>query len=116
MQIRFASTRLAGICNSGKDAVREFGPVGGKRLLQRLEDIASARNRAELALLPGRAHPMRRGQRSNEDQWTMDLHHPQRLVFIPDHDPLPLRPDGGPDLVQVTSVCIVEVADTHGDP
>jgi toxin HigB-1 len=116
MQIRFATTKMAKLCNSEKNALRAFGQVGGKRLMLRLEDIASARNLEELKLLPGRAHPMRRGERKNEEQWTMDLDHPQRLVFVPDHDPLPRRGDGGLDLAQVTAVCIVEVGDTHGDP
>ncbi len=116
MQVRFANTKLAKICNAAKAAVREFGPVGGKRLMQRLEDIASAPNLAVLTLLPGRAHPMRGGARANEAQWTMDLQHPMRLVFVPDHDPLPRREDGGLDLTQVTAVRIVEVTDAHGDP
>lgn len=114
MEIRFATTKLAKLCNSEKSAKRQFGSVGAKRLMQRLEDIASARNLEELMLLPGRAHPMGGGTRGQEAQWTMDLDHPQRLVFVPDHDPLPLRENGGLDVTQVTAVCIREVADTHG--
>ena len=115
MQIRFATTKLAKLCNLERNAIREFGPVGGKRLMQRLEDIASVRNLAELKLLPGRAHPLRKGARAKEEQWTMDLEHPQRLVFVPDHDPLPQRKNDGLDLMQVTAVCILEVTDTHDD-
>lgn len=116
MEIRFANAKLAKLCNVEKNAIQEFGPVGGKRLMQRLEDIASAQNLAALTLVPGRAHPMRRGERANDSQWTMDLHHPMRLVFVPNHDPLPVRQDGGLDLVQVTAICVLEVADTHDDP
>ena len=115
MQIRFANTKLAKLCNAERKAVQELGPVGGKRLMQRMEDIASARNLATLILLPGRTHPMRRGVRANEEQWTMDLHNPMRLVFVPDHAPLPYREDGGLDLLQVTAIRVLEVTDTHDD-
>jgi proteic killer suppression protein len=113
VQISFGSSKIAKLCNEEQLAIRKLGPVGGMRLMQRIDDIASAPNLEVLKLLPGRAHPMTAGARANEEQWTVDLEHPQRLVFIPDHDPIPLRDDGGLDLKQVTAVCIIEVADTH---
>lgn len=116
MEIRFASAQIAKLCNSGKHATGKLGPAGGKRLRQRMEDIAAAPNLAVLKQLPGRAHPMRRGERADRGEWTVDLDHPRRLTFIPDHAPLPLRDDGGLDLLQVTAVCILEVVDTHDDP
>tara|TARA_R110002049_G_scaffold106507_1_gene253909 strand:- start:2124 stop:2474 length:351 start_codon:yes stop_codon:yes gene_type:complete len=37
-----------------------------------------------------------------------------RLIFEPDHDPVPLLGDGGIDLKTVTAVKILEVSDYHG--
>lgn len=46
-------------------------------------------------------------------QLSIDLDHPYRLVFRPDHVPPPQRPEGGLDWSQVTAILIIEVVDTH---
>jgi len=37
---------------------------------------------------------------------SVDLDHPHRLIFLPDHDPVPLLPDGGLDWSRVTAIMI----------
>lgn len=37
-----------------------------------------------------------------------------RLIFIPDHDPVPRLKDGGLDWSKVTAIKILGVEDTHG--
>ncbi|MCL2266890.1 MAG: hypothetical protein FWC17_03890 [Treponema sp.] len=44
---------------------------------------------------------------------SVDLDHPYRLLFVPDHDPVPLKSDGGLDWKQVTAITITEIEDTH---
>jgi len=44
----------------------------------------------------------------------VDLDHPYRLIFVPDHNPVPKREDGGLDWSRVTAVIILGVEDTHG--
>lgn len=60
---------------------------------------------------PHRCHELT-GNRKG--QLTVDLDHPYRLVFTPNHDPLPVRPEGGLDWNKVTSIEIIEIEDTHG--
>ncbi len=48
-----------------------------------------------------------------EGHYAVTLSGNWRLVFRPDHDPLPLLPDGGVDLERVTAIKIVEVIDYH---
>jgi proteic killer suppression protein len=38
---------------------------------------------------------------------------PLRIVFIPDHDPLPLKPDGGLDWSRVTAIRITSIENYH---
>ncbi len=45
----------------------------------------------------------------------MSLWGSYRLVFVPDHDPIPTRADGGIDRTLVTKISITEVVDYHGD-
>jgi proteic killer suppression protein len=47
-------------------------------------------------------------------QLSVDLDHPYRLLFVPDHEPVPQRPEGGLDWQAVTAIKIKGVKDTHG--
>jgi proteic killer suppression protein len=44
----------------------------------------------------------------------LDVDHPYRLLFVPDHDPVPAKDDGGLDWTHVTAVRIIGIEDTHG--
>lgn len=60
--------------------------------------------------------PERRHQLTGDriGQYAVDLVHPKRLIFKPDHDPIPRRSDGGIDTDRVSAVTLVEVVDYHG--
>jgi hypothetical protein len=47
-------------------------------------------------------------------QFAMYLWGPYRLVFEPDHEPIPRLADGGINLTEVTKVIIREVVNYHG--
>ena len=57
-----------------------------------------------------RLHPLS-GDRAG--QFAVTLVHPYRLVFRPNHNPVPLGNDGGIDARQVTLIMIMEVVDYH---
>lgn len=61
---------------------------------------------------PERCHELTEGKRSV--QLSVDLDHPYRLIFVPDHNPIPIREEGGLDWSQVTAIKILGVEDTHG--
>jgi hypothetical protein len=46
-------------------------------------------------------------------QLAVDLIHPKRLVFVPDHAPVPTKDDGGLDWTGVTRIVVVEITDYH---
>ena len=72
------------------------------------------RRRATLSRVPT-APPERRHQLTGnrDEQYTVDINRQYRLVFVPDHDPIPRRPDGGVDTDRVTAIIITEVIDYH---
>ncbi len=82
-----------------------------KTLKNRLAVLRSART---LELVPN-SPPDRRHQLQGkrDEEYAVDLIHPYRLVFKPDHEPLPRKHDGGIDTKQVTSITIIEVIDYH---
>jgi hypothetical protein len=61
--------------------------------------------------MPGRCHEM---TADLDGKIAIDLRQPYRLLFAPDHNPVPRRPDGGLDWTRVTSIVILEVTDYHG--
>ena len=63
---------------------------------------------------PERCHELTGGQRGRARQLSIDLDFPFRLIFVPDHDPLPLKDDGGLDWRAVTRITILGAEDTHG--
>lgn len=65
----------------------------------------------DLQNLPGRCHELK-GDLA--ETLSLDLEQPYRLLFVPAHDSLPRKADGGLDWTQITAVEIVGVEDTHG--
>lgn len=77
----------------------------------RLASLHAAPALSAMEGVPGRCHQLR-GHRSIE--FAVDLWGPYRLVFVPDHDPVPTLEDGGIDRDRVTRILITEVVDYHG--
>ena len=63
---------------------------------------------------PARCHELTGGKRGQQCQLSVDLKYPYRLIFVPDHDPIPRKPDEGLDWEQVDTIKILEVGNTHG--
>lgn len=81
-----------------------------KRLRIRLDNLQAATCIEDLRHAPGRLHELS-GNRAG--QFALDLEHPRRLVFVPQHNSFPLTSDGGLDWRQITAVEIIEITDYH---
>ena len=82
------------------------------RVIQRRMAVLS--NAPSLFHVPS-TRPMRLHQLTGDrtGQFAVDLSHPLRLVFEPDHEPHPTRDDGGLDRERVTAIVVLEVVDYH---
>ena len=111
MQISFTNKKLAKLLNSQKETVLAYGYDNGIRILKRLQQVADAENLAELAKLPQtRVHQLKA---ERNEQISVDVKHPYRLIMVTDHDDVPRKPDGGLDWTRITKVTVIEVVDTH---
>ncbi|MGB7443554.1 MAG: hypothetical protein WA919_21025 [Coleofasciculaceae cyanobacterium] len=108
MKINFKDKNLKALCEQQKLTQRKLGKQMSRKLQARLADLIAASSVTELCA--GRPHPLH-GDRAG--QFALDLVHPQRLVFEPDHDPMPRTEDGGIDWSRVTRVCIIWMGDYH---
>ena len=108
MEITYANRELKKLCNKSNYAIRKLGDEGARKLQSRLSDIESAHDVTEL--IAGSPHPLK-GDR--EGDFSLRLHRAHRLVFRPEHDPIPRLEDRGIDWQNVTAVQIVEIGDYH---
>ena len=111
VQISFRTRRLARTFNSASSLTRRHGDRMARTIQMRLAVLKNARTLSQVPTTPPDRRHMLRGDRSG--QYAVDLVHPYRLVFVPDHDPIPRREDGGVNLDEVTAITIIEVVDYH---
>ncbi len=114
MKISFKSKKLMKMFNENDQLQKKHGKIRAKKIRLRMSELRAAQSLTDFwppKSGPSRCHELT-GKRAG--QLSVDLDHPYRLVFIPDHDPIPKLDDGGLDWSQVTSIKIIEVEDTHG--
>ena len=115
MVITFRNKRIEKTFNEGAQLVKTHGLIRAKKIRIRMQELRAAACLKDFwppKSPPGRCHELTEGRRSG--QLSVDLDHPYRLVFIPDHDPVPRLQDGGLDWSKVTAIKILGVEDTHG--
>ncbi len=111
MEIHFSSRKIQKVCNSEKAMRAAFGRPLAERLQQRLAELQAAETLDDISRLPpARCHEL---SQDRKGQLAVDLVHPKRLIFEPDHNPLPRKPDGGLDWSHVTSICVIDIIDYH---
>ncbi|MCC7439964.1 MAG: type II toxin-antitoxin system RelE/ParE family toxin [Armatimonadetes bacterium] len=111
MDIRFANRKLERILNEQKRLAQEYG-TRAKLIRRRLDELRAADSLAVMRTVPGAAFHLLTGDRKG--QYAVTVRHPFRMIVIPLHDPVPLRPDGGIDEANVTIIEIQEIVDYHG--
>lgn len=110
MDIVFKDKKLAKLCNSKRDLVKELGADRARRLQRRLDDLRAAKVLEDMRYLPGRCHEL---VKDRTGQLSLDLDHPYRLIFVPANEPVPRKPDGGLDWSRITAVKILCIDNTH---
>lgn len=110
MDIIFSSKRLRKECTEQAVGIKEYGLNCARKLRARLSDLEAAESLHQMRTLPGRLHQL---TGDLNGVYSLDLEHPLRLLFQPDHDPPKVLPDGGIDERAVTAVRIIGIKDTH---
>ena len=110
MDVEFINKRVKKECSSEKAMKGRWGPMTAKKLKRRLADIEAAKTLADMRHLPGRCHEL---VADRAGQLAVDLDHPRRLIFKPNHHPVPIRAAGGLDWAGVTGIVVLEITDYH---
>lgn len=82
-----------------------------EKIQQRLAELQAAESLADMREMPNaRCHEL---SGNFAGLLAVDLVHPDRLVFSPDHEARPELPDGGLDWQNVTKIVIEGIGDYH---
>lgn len=112
MDVAFRKRHLEKCANKQAIAQTELGPLRAKKFLARLTELRAADCLADLRNVPQADYHELTGDRKG--QLAGNLDHPYRLIFVPAHEPIPRKADGGLDWEQVTAVTVIEIVDYHG--
>lgn len=113
MHVGFRTTALARCYSEHRRAVRRWGESGGKKFIQRVNEIIAVETLADLMRIPAAQCHALKGNR--EGECAVMLAGGRRLVFEPDGDPSAWKnEDGGIDPDNVSAVLLKEVVDYHG--
>lgn len=115
MDITFKNKKLEKSFNEGAQLEAAHGQQRVRKIRLRMKELRAAETLMDFwppKSPPGRCHELTEGKR--QGQLSVDLDHPYRLIFVPDHNPVPTKEDGGLDWAQVTGIKIMGVEDTHG--
>lgn len=111
MEIEFTNKKLQKQLTTPQEMVKSFGADKAKRLKQRMEEIQSVSNLAELRLFPqANCHELTGDLKGF---LALDISKNWRLLFKPAHNPIPVKSDGGLDWSEVTKVSIEAIGDYH---
>lgn len=110
VDIGFTNAKLAKLCNSEDKLRGKYGPDLARAIQRRLGQIAAADSLAAMKLLPGNCHAL---SANLDGLIAISLIGKERLVFRPDHDPLPELASGGLDWSKVTKIVVEGIGDYH---
>lgn len=113
MDIAYKTKKMSKIFNSEGTLVKEYGSGRAKKVMMRQDFLRAAANLAQVPTSPPTRRHELKGDRKN--QFAVDLTGNYRLVFEPNHDPIPKKEDGGLNLQAITAITILSVEDYHND-
>ena len=113
MDIIITDRRLSKCANDNRKRVREYGKRQSDLIGVRLGELKAADNLEVMRALPrARCHELS-GDRKG--QLAVDLDYPFRLIFVPNHNPVPMKTDGGLNWSEVICIEVIEVVNYHED-
>ena len=111
MEISYATSKLQKLFNNDSKMRGQLGPECAEKLQRQLTALTAAECLEDVRHLPQmRCHELT-GDRKG--QLAVDLEHPKRLIFVPDHEPIPTLPNGGMDWRLIVKIQVVEIVDYH---
>ncbi|MCX6221044.1 MAG: killer suppression protein HigA [Bacteroidia bacterium] len=110
MKISYQSNRLRKSLNEAKEIQKEFGTMA-KKVSQRMKELIASDNLEVLKSIPAANCHELKGNRKGE--FAVDISGNHRIIFVPDHDPVPVKEDHSLDCIRITDIEILGTEDYH---
>ncbi len=110
MEISYSSNKLQKQLTQARELVAAFGQMA-RKVSQRHEELKSADTLSIMKLFPAAYCHELTGDRKGT--LAVKVSGNYRMIFEPNHDPIPHKEDGGLDWEKVTSITILEITDYH---
>ncbi|NDV42060.1 type II toxin-antitoxin system RelE/ParE family toxin [Flagellimonas sediminis] len=110
MEISYKTNKLEKQLTNSRELAKTFGQLA-RKINQRLGELKSAETLAIMRLIPAaRCHEL---SGSNKGELAVDVSPNYRMIFQPNHDPLPKKEDGGLHWESITRIQINLIEDYH---
>ncbi len=110
MDIFYKSNKLKKQLTKANEIQKAFGTMA-KKVNQRMKDIKASDNLNDLMKIPAANCHELKGNRKG--QYAVDISGNFRLIFEPNHDPVPLKDDNSINTAKVTAIEILKKEDYH---
>lgn len=111
VRISFKTTKLEKLSNSNIEAFKKLGKQSARKLRTRMDELDTAITLEDMRFLPAaRCHELKG---KLQGSLAVNLHDGLRVLFIPDHEPVPAKDDGGMDWTQINAILITDITDYH---
>ena len=89
---------------------KAFGLMA-KKINQRMKELSSSQNLEVLKTIPvANCHELKGNKKG---QFAVDISGNYRLIFVPEHNPLPVKDDNSVDCIKITDIQILGTEDYH---
>jgi len=110
VEINYKSRKLERQLTDPKVMMKSFGQLA-RKVNQRLKDLSDADNLAIMKTIPASKCHELTGDRKGE--LAVDVSGNYRMIFEPNHIPVPIKYDGGLNWEEVTKIQINGIEDYH---
>lgn len=110
MKISYKSNKLEKSLTEAKEMQKAFGTMA-KKVNQRMKELSASANIEVLKTIPAANCHELKGDKKG--QFAVDISANFRLIFVPDHDPLPVKDDNSIDCIRITDIQIIRTEDYH---
>jgi plasmid maintenance system killer protein len=110
LEISFKNKKLETQLTVPKEIVKSFGQFAVK-INQRLKELSDADNLSIIRTIPAANCHELKG--SSKWKLAVDVSRNYRMIFEPNHSPIPKKDDGGLNWEETTKIQINEIVDYH---
>jgi len=110
MNIRYQKRKLEKSVESYSAIKKDYGDRA-KKVNQRIDELTAAANLEAMRSIPAANCHELKADRAGEI--AVDISPNHRIIFLPDHDPLPRKEDGGLDWILITSIVIAAIGEDY---